>query len=312
VRHQFQGMSVSLPAGSSFDPLKAQYWFDPLLAEMPSQADRLAVYRAHRDAGDTHLNLSLDPRGLASVEPIAAIAKEAIEIGGLTGIVLMLMGDGHGSPNSDPGALGQNWLMANFLQIYARLHAIPIGDHLLTDHLVLVPGYDGVVPDWQPPSSVDRFVLMARAIIDAAGSGYLGLELSAGYCVWGDEHGVEGNNWITPAGKAIDVILQEGPIGMGPPIPVPTPPTERWTQIYQIAGRMVPRPFHPVPGQTDDLHPPYLLGVGTPRGPFFYNFWEFDTYSWTLPWRRGGSPYPLALVQQHRQALYDLEAVWVG
>ncbi len=83
VRHQFQGMSIALPPGSTFDPLKAQYWFDPLINDMSAEADRLAVYRAHRAVGDTHLNLSLGLNGLEGVPRLMAIALEAIEVGGI-------------------------------------------------------------------------------------------------------------------------------------------------------------------------------------------------------------------------------------
>ncbi len=314
VRHQFQGMSITLPPGSTFDPLKARYWFDPLINDMGDQADRLAVYAAHRAVGDTHLNLSLGLNGLTGLPRLLMIATEAIAQGGLTGILLMCMGDGHGTPNSDPGALGYTWLMANFSRIYDAVRTVRIGDHSLADHVVFVPGYDGVVPDWQPPSTVDRFLLLARSWITLGAAGYLGLELSAGYCVWGDEHAIDGNNWTTPAGHAVDVILQEGPIDMGPPQLVPPPPgpvPDRWTQVYQIVGRMV-QPYSLVPGQWDDLHAPFLLGGGTPRGPFFYDYWEFDTMRWTGPWRQGTPPYPLALVQQHRQAGYDMGCAWVG
>ena len=81
--------------------------------------------------------------------------------------------------------------------------------------------------------------------------------------------------------------------------------------MYQIAGRLV-RPWHGVPGQRDDMHPPYYLEEGTPRGPYYVHFWEFDTYSWTLPWRRGGTPYPLERIRKHRQALYDAGCSFVG
>ncbi len=317
VRHQFQGMSVQLPEGSQFDPIKALCWFDPLIMQTGDKADRLAVYQAHRLVADTHLNLSLDLGGLVTLPFVLQVAREAIVEGGITGIILCCMGDGYGNPNSDPGALGYEWLMRNFMAIYAAAQGVRIDDHYLSDHIIFVPGYDGVVPDWQPASSVDRFLLMARRVIDQGRSGYLGLELSAGYCKWGhDDPHSEENNWITPAGGAVDVILQEFPIDMGPPIPVPnpmppSPERDRWTQVYSMVGRMV-SPFNPVPGQSDDLHPPFLLAAGTPRGLFKYVAWEYDTYRWTLPWRRGGPFYPIDLVHQHRQSLYVAGCQFVG
>lgn len=315
-------MSVTLPAGSTYDPLRARYWFDLLIRDMPSQADRLAVYAAHRAVGDTHFLVSLDMGGLATLPAVVALAREAVLLGGIPNILLMCLGDGQSAPGGgyDPNALGKEWLMAHFAEVYAAFRADHTGDpnNSLAHRTVFIPGFDGVVPAWQPPSSVDAFALMARSVIDAGGAGALGLELSAGYCVWGDETAQEGNNWITPAGKAIDVILLEAPIGMGPPTPCPSPwalvsesEKVRWTQIYQIGRRLI-SPSQPVPGQVDDLHPPFLLAAGTPRGPFYVDFWEHSTYEWTLPWRRGGSPMPLSLVEARRQALSDMGHEWVG
>lgn len=316
VLHQFQGMSVTLPYASTFDPLKARYWFDPLVTQMASQADRMAVYAAHRAAGDTHINISLDLGGLSTLPWVIAVAREAVTLGGLTAVILCCMGDGHGQPNSDPGALGYDWLMQYFGALYAMVRADNTGDpnNSLAHRTIFVPGYDGCIPDWQPPSSVDRFALMARQVLDAGGAGYLGLELSAGYSKWGTDDGIERNNWATPAGQCFDVVLQEGPIDMGPPVPCPAPPIidPAWSQCYQIVGRMV-HPYFPVPGQWDDMGPkPWYLSGGTPRGPFFYDWWEYDAYAWTLPWRHGGRPIPVERVIQHRQAAYAMGVSWVG
>lgn len=364
-QHRFQGMSVILPPGSTYDPLRAKFWFDPLINDMTDLNDRLAVYKAHRDVGDTVLNLSMGLDGLAGLPRLIDIATEAVTIGGLTSIILMCMGDGHGNPNSDPGALGHDWLMANFPAIYAMVRAKNTGDpnNSLAHRTEFCPGYDGIIPDWQPPSAVDRFLLMARETIDQGGAGYLTLELSAGFCKWGTDSlllgalgavpmfpraswkyaalqgrpepaaavpshfrsllasaltvsgwaNSEDNNWITRAGKCVDRILQEGPIDMGPPVPVPQPPPfpDNYTQVYQIVGRMV-KPYYPVPGQTDDLHPPFLLYDGTPRGEFKFDWWEWDTYLWTLPWRRGGGGMTAQEVETHRQAGYAMGCRFVG
>ncbi len=333
VRMRFQGMSIDLPAGSTYDPLKARYWWDPLMtgfgagptdAGMPSQADRMAVYAAHRNVKpipDTHLNLSLDLGGLRTLPRVLDVAQEAVTLGGMTAIVLMCMGDGSRT-DPDPGALGYDWLMANFQAIYQAARAINTGDpnNSLAHRLIFVPGYDGVVPGWQPPSSVDRFLLMARSVIDYGKAGALGLELSSGYCKWGTDDGIERNNWATLAGKAVDVIFQEGPIDQKPPEPFPPPAVwERmtnqekapWTQVYQMIDRMV-RPYYPLPGQPDDPNPPYLLAGGTPRGEFYYDYLEYDTMSWTGPWRHGTRPYPIEKIAQHRAVAYQMGGLWVG
>lgn len=265
-----------------------QNWFEPQIADYTDLNDRLQVYAAKRAMGDTHINISLDMTGLAGLPWRKALIREAITTGGMTGVLLMCMGDGHGQPNTDPGSLGHDWLMANFPAIYQYMKQ---GEDL-TPWIVFVPGYDGVVPDWQPPSLVDAFAFMARSVIDAGGTGYLGLELAAGYCVWaGDEF----NNWATPAGQCFDVILQEFNIDFAAPEPPPASwvasqaawdavPNEQkapWTQTWQMVGRMV-RPYHRPPDQPsfEDPDPPFNLATGTPRGPYFYIAWEYLTYQW--------------------------------
>lgn len=315
IRTAFQGLTVST---EQFGP--GRPWFDPDTAALVRNYDRYAVYEAHRAYGSTHLTLSLDLGGLESLPRILDVAHEAITQGGLTGIILCCMGDGqqHGGDH-DPGALGFEWLIANFHAIVQNAARVRVGDHTLADHIIFVPGFDGVVPAWQPPTRVDEFVLMARGVLDMVGSaGYLGLELSAGYAVWGSAAGAETNNWATAAGQCVDVILLEAPINMGPPAPIPAdwahlPDSEkrRWTQIYQVVGRLV-RPFHPYPNQPDDPHPPYLLQGGTPRGDYYVCFWEHSTYEWTRPWRTGGPPLALEIVNARRQALYAHGLRYVG
>ena len=258
-----------------------QYWFEPQIADYPNLADRMQVYAAKHAMGDTHINISLDMMGLAGLAWRKQLIREAITTGGFAGVVLCCMGDGHGQPNTDPGALGHDWLMAHFPDIYAYMKD---GEDL-TPWIVFVPGYDGVVPDWQPPSLVDEFAFLARSVINAGESGYLGLELSAGYCVWaGDEF----NNWATAAGHCFDVILQEFNIDFA--APTPPPPnwdslTDQqkapWSQTWQMVGRMV-RPYHRPADQpaSEDPNPPFNLATGTPRGPYYYIAWEYLTYQW--------------------------------
>lgn len=316
VRISFQGQSVTTKQRGT------ERWFEPAIADLTDQDDRQAVYAAKRAAGDTHINVSLDLTGLAGVPWRRQIIREAIVTGGMRGVLLMMMGDG--SPqDQDAGALGRDWLMRHFPAIYQAFKGDGTpGNEDLTPWIIFVPGYDGVVPGWQPPSSVDAFALMARKIIDAGGSGYLGIELSAGYAAWGGDTATTttANNWTTAAGQAFDVILQEFPIAMGPPRPIPAhylvngqwapsvtdEQRKPWTQVWQMVGRMV-SPYHVPDDQPDDRHPPYLLGAGTPRGPYYYVCFEFDTYEWIRTGR-----ITLAEVVAHRAYLRQLGCRLLG
>lgn len=208
----------------------------------------------------------------------------------------MLAGDGESVNNNpaqgqynDPSGwtYGWAWLMRNFDRVVTALEGDGAREDL-TPWIVFCPGYDGVVPGWQPPNHVDQFVTMAR---DRLGPNRaLALELSSGYCVWaGDEF----NNWSTEAGKCIDTILLEYPWPMltydATPAHLPEPPPvvpahdpenkrRNWDQVWQVTGRLV-RPYHRPPEQPsdDDPSPPMLL-QGTPRGPQVVVLWEFTTY----------------------------------
>lgn len=275
VRNQLQGISVD-----------GVHLFDPSIGWFLTPAERRQAYAAHHAVGDTHVNLSLDMTGLACLPTIKAIIREVITVGGMTGVLLMCMGDG--SPaNPDPGALGVDWLMANFSAIYDYMKA---GEDL-TPWIVFCPGYDGVVPGWQPWSRVNQFARMARGVLGS--NGYLALELAAGYCVWSGET----NDWSTADGQYFDVILQEFPIEWGPPAAPPanllTPdgsdwaPTTTndqrnpWTQIWIMQRMLGPRYVRPASQPPlYDPAPPYFLGGGTPRGRYYYIAWERTTYLW--------------------------------
>lgn len=321
LKNQFQGLTVQtqqygmLPL---FDPVIG--WFSGSTA----QADRQACYAVHRAVGDTAVNITISGQyneaGQAyqnvagrdystDLSALHALCQEIINNGFY--VLLMMAGDGESvsdDPQSgqynDPGGMtyGRAWLMRHFAEIHAALSD-------LSPWIVFCPGYDGVVPGWQPPSGVDAFVTMARGVI--GDSGYLALELSSGYCVWA---GAEANNWVTPAGQCVDLILQECPVPMGPPAPPPPdfmtlPANERapWDQIWQIVGRMV-QPYNRPSEQPagDDPNPPFLLNLGTPRGPYFYNVWEICTYSWVR------NAISLSIVNQQRAYLTGLGCEHIG
>ena len=311
VKCSFQGLTVQTQQYGAlplFDPVIG--WFTGPTAA----SDRAVCYAAHRAAGDTHINLAIssqyDEPGQAysgipgrdytdDLDACRTLLIEAIQAGFY--VLLMLAGDGEAP---DPVGLtkGRTWLMQNFARIIAALRGDGSRERPdLTPYLVFCPGYDGVVPGWQPPSGVDDFALMARGVLGP--SCVLAIELSAGYCVWaGDEF----NNWAGAAGQCFDVILSEFPCPMGPPAPYNPSNTPPWDQVWQIVGRLVKPYLRPADQPAhDDPNPPYYLGTGTPRGPYVYVAWEFDTYAWV----RGCS---LGQVETHRAYLRSLGCALVG
>ena len=283
VRNQFQGLVVVTRQYGTL-PL-----FDPVIGWLANRADRQACYDAHKAVGDTHINLALSGQYKEGGEAyefipgrdysqdlpaLAALIGEAADEGLYT--LLMLGGDGD---HYDPDGLvhGYTWLMANFQRIYDGLKAV-------APWTVFCPGYDGVVPAWQPASRVADWLLYARSVV--GDTGHLAIELSAGYSSWGDG----GDNWTSPAGLAVDTILQEFPYQL----------EGNWDQVWQICGRME-RPYHRPANQPpwDDPNPPFYLSTPTPRGPRYYVAWEYDTYGWVRQ-------APLSQVQAHRAYLQSL------
>lgn len=339
VRCTFQGLTVVTQQYGTL-PL-----FDPAIGWFTLAADRQAAYDVKAAAGDTHINLTISGQyaeaGQAyanvvgrdytqDIPALRALLTEAICAGVSRGvpngfrILLALAGDGMSvNWNPQPGeyndpagwTYGFEWLMENFQRIWSALR----GDHGewpdLTPWILPMPGYDGVVPAWQPFTCVNEYVRHARSV--AGPHAALAIELSAGYCVWSGE----ANDWATPDGQMFDVIVSEFPYQMGPPLAIPSSllsgsnwagsvtPDQRapWDRVWQIVGRLI-SPYHRPSEQPTNDDPggaAFLLSSGTPRGPYFYIAWEFDTYGWV----RG---CPLSQVQQHRHVLSDLGCEWVG
>jgi len=326
IRCELQGIDVN-----------GHHLFEPELGQLGVGEDpnfRAEAYRQKRlprvgaPNGDSHVCLSIDPpqspqAGLASLPRIKARIREAITQEGMTGALLFCMGDGNdaGQPDHDPGALNYSWLMANFQRIYDFMAGIgPGGDGENLNHWIdYVPGFDGVVPAWQPYTKVNAFVELARNVIQVGGAGYVGIELAAGYCSWTGED----NCWATQDGQRFDFILQEFPIDcspdQGPPALflnldgswgswVTNDQKNPWTQCYQMVGRLVPNYRRPAWVPTgDDPHPSYMLGGGTPRGPLYYIAWEQSTYEWC----RVGS-ITRTQIDARRQGLIDMGCVLLG
>lgn len=315
-----QGLSLRLDNGQL-----VRFTDGTLTSPELSKADRLRAYRTKLFNGDTHVILNVswayregglpwNPAGRDLSNDLPTLRQyliEALTEGGMTGVLLMLAGDGSDSrkPNGEitppgwTGPWGYNdpvgdtygfpWLMANFQRIYDGIGAD------LHPYIVWSPGYDGVVPAWQPWSKVDDWLIYARSVVGQ--SAVLALELAAGFWTWSGER----NDYGTPAGQCLDVILQEFPYPMGPPdhaIPPdfcnqPTDVRAPFDQVWQISKRLLGSHWNRPPDQPacdDPGHAPDL--PQTPRGPFYPIAFEFDTYGWVRD-------CPLSQVQAHRDYL---------
>lgn len=331
VKCQFQGLTVVTQQYGSLP------WFEPALGWLDLQADREAVYDAKAAAGDTHINLALsgsynEPNQAyervqgrdysSDMLSLRFLITEAICAGVARGIpngfriLLAMAGDGMG-PDPVGMTKGYDWLMQHFEPAWKSLRGDGTDDPDLTPWILPMPGYDGVVPGWQPWSCVNNYVRMARGVVGPTAA--LAIELAGGYNSWSGE----ANDWATADGQMFDVILSELPYQMGPPelIPAnlldgrdwkPMPPLTNeqrapWDQVWQIVGALIPNFKRPADMPHNDYPQgiPYRLAGGTPRGPFFFNAFEFDTYGW-VRW------CPIAQVEKHRKALYDLGCQWVG
>ncbi|HEY8039878.1 MAG TPA: hypothetical protein VIF15_08805 [Polyangiaceae bacterium] len=269
VKLTFQGLTVTLPTYGAIP------WFEPAITSLDA-ASRKLVYQAKHAAGDTHIGMAvswaymndggysypvpgLDLTG--NLPAFRALVVEAIENGFTP--VIFLAGDGEspaGGGYNDPNGwtYGYSWLMAHLPAIVASLQQ-PFD---LTPYCLLVPGWDGVMPGWQP-SELDAYLLQARSLLP---NGYVGLELASGTCHWGGGAA----NYTSPSGQALDAILQE----------FPGPPTG--DQVWQIAARELGPAYVRPPDQPagDDPSPPFYLPGGTPRGPWFVVAYEYDEYRW--------------------------------
>lgn len=269
VKLTFQGLTVTLPSYGTIP------WFEPAISSLDASS-RQIVYQAKHASGDTHLALSIswaymNDGGYSYPVPgkdltgdlpsFRALVAEVIRNGFTP--MLFLAGDGE-SPNgggyNDPNGwtYGYGWLMAHLTAIVGALRGPPD----LTPFCILVPGWDGVMPGWQP-SELAAYLVEARSLVP---DGYLGLELASGSVDWGGGPA----DYTSPAGQALDAVLQE----------FPGPPTG--DAVWQVAARELGpayvRPADQPPG--DDPNPPFYLSGGTPRGPWYAIAYEYDEYRW--------------------------------
>ncbi|HEY1956980.1 MAG TPA: hypothetical protein VGH28_15280 [Polyangiaceae bacterium] len=285
----FQGLTVTLPTYGAIP------WFEPAISSLDASS-RQIVYQAKHAAGDTHLALSISwaymndgnysypvpGKDLTGDLPsFRALVAEVIQ-NGFTPIVF-LAGDGEspsGGGYNDPNgwSYGYGWLTAHLPAIVAALQS-PTD---LTPFCIFIPGWDGVTPVWQP-SEISAYLLQARSLLP---NGYLGLEIAAGAA----DSGGGAADYQSPAGQALDVVLQEFP---GPPTGDIT-----WQPAARELGPAYVRP--PDQSSGDDPNPPFELSGGTPRGPWFAIAYEFDEYRWV---RNAVSTADVATERQYLHAM---------
>lgn len=281
----FQGVTIQSSQYGAFPA------FGPETSSL-NDADLLSYFDQIKALGWTHVEfaVSWNYRSATYQYPIPGRdlsqelpeLKRRIEMAIRAGlkVALFCAGDGEGSgPGyNDPvgWTYGRQWLMANFQRIYDAMGPTVESARDCRPFMVFLPGYDGTDSyAWVTPENLVNWWIFARGVIDRGGVGYLGQEWSWGHCQAGGQWDGEAT-YVDGPGRALDVILQE--FLYGPPMP-----TNDTGAVWQILGRMV-HPYHRDPNQTDDPNPPYYLRQGTPRGPYFYVAFEFDTYGWCRGW----------------------------
>jgi len=289
VKMTFQGLSVTLPTYGTIP------WFEPAISSLDASS-RQIVYAAKHAAGDTHLAVSISWAYMndgnysypvpgkdlsGDLASFRALVAEIVQ-NGFTPLVF-LAGDGEspsGGGYDDPNgwSYGYEWLTAHLPAIVDALR----NPTDLTPYCILVPGWDGVTPVWQP-SEISSYLLQARSLVP---NGYLGLEIAAGAADWGGGAA----DYQSPAGQALDVVLQEFP---GPPTGDDT-----WKPAARELGPAYVRP--PDQPSGDDPNPPFELAGGTPRGPWFAIAYEFDEYRWV---RNLVSPNEIDAERQYLQGM---------
>lgn len=297
IQTTFQGLLVPT------DHFGTVPWLDYYVTSPDiTAADRARSYAAKHARGDTHQTINVswayrepglvfapDGRDLTNDLPtLRAFVREAI-VNGFK-VDLDYPGDGNSlAPNPDGSysyndpvgdTYGFEWLMANFARIEAGLGPLPTDAEDLHPFTCRRPGYDGVVPGWQPWNKVNQWLAYARTVVGP--SGCLSLELSAGYWAWSGEH----NDYETPEGMELDAVLYEFPYNMGPPAAPPANFTSLtneqrapWDQVWQISKRLLGSAWRrPAEQPADDDPGSYPDIAPRARGPLMRIGYEFDTY----------------------------------
>lgn len=247
---------------------------DPFL-DVLSPACRQRFYAMKRAAGDKAIAIALaHAYNEPGVHPKLSEGKDWTKdwpgfraflqevIGAGFYVQLHLAGDGD-CPNTGGycdtvgWTYGYQWLIDNLPTIVREVGAY--GDYIRWG-----PGFDGVFYGWEP--SAEKVPTFARVLRSLKPNAVIFLEFNWGHIPIG-----EGGDDYKPGGRMqdYDLILAEIAPGLND------------DTFYQIVARLVPRYTRP-PDQPvgDDPNPPYYLGTPNPRGPWFFNCFEWNLYGW--------------------------------
>lgn len=199
--------------------------------------------------------------------------NEILIVGGFTGILLCLPGDGHTGVDDNP--FGYQWLMINLPYLVKAMKGYKERD--LTKWTIFNPGFDGVVWNWTGEEVLTYGKLLRTLLPDC----YSAVEYGAGIL---GPFG-EGKEQYQKM-KDFDLFLQE----------TQPPPNENMDQVWQIGARLLgPKYVRPntnifkpfLQPNDDDPGSPFAAGSGndylsegTPRGKFYTRVWEYLTYRW--------------------------------
>ncbi len=175
---------------------------------------------------------------------------------------------------------GYQWLMLHLEEVLKAMRgdadsACPDGEDL-TKYCMFRPGWDAVFYGWTP-EQVNQFGILFRTILP---NGYLAIEHDMGHIPVGN-----GPADYEPGGimQNYDTIMSEFP-NMLARNSDQNPDTNPGTQTWMIVDRMARpwnRPADMPNGPRWDPDPPFYLAAPTPRGPFFYNKYEYAEYDYS-------------------------------
>jgi hypothetical protein len=293
IQTSLQGMTYET---KQYGPFPA--WFYAKL----TPEDRAAARRTHKEAGDTHIHISISaaydkegtlwPKELREgydftqdLDGFRAILTEVICDGLFVDVPLAGDGLGVGPGYNDPigKTYGHGWLVANLERILLALKGG--GDKPdLTKYVIFRPGWDAVFYGWggsengnmsmepgldEQQTRVKQFGEQFRKILP---DGYLAIEHTPGNI----PVGLGPSDWETGGiMSTYDTLMGEFA-------------TVHQDSFWQVLGRCID-PYNRPPDQppNDDPNPPkYLPGQSSSRGPYFYVAFE-PTTGGVYEWCRG-------------------------
>lgn len=266
VQLHYQGLTVNT---GQFGVLP---WWPPAMTSL-NPADRQGVYAQTKAAQDTHCILPLtwnydepgQPYGNMNRVPgrdlsndlgtYRDLVEEAVRAGFFP--ILPLGGDGQGNGPGYNTAVGWtygcDWVMTKLPEVVGAL-----GD--LNQYCLYVPGFDAVFYGW----TVAQIIAFGKLFRMVLATGHLGLWHGTGHIPCGN-----GPADYQPGGAMadFDAVLSE------------YDPNLSQDSCWQVNARLEPNYRRPADQPTgDDPTPPYYMGAGTPRGPYYHCAIEWATY----------------------------------